>query len=247
MDLHRKRRRLREMIYCSDITCYNQIRMYRSTFDQLCSMLVEIGGLKPTKNMLVDEQVAIFLHIIAHDLKNRLMQFEFGRSRETISRYFNVVLKAMILLNRLLFKTPEPNCLGALDGTHIKIKVLARDKPRYRSQKGDISTNVLGVCSQDGQFIYVLPGWEGSVADDGVLHDAINRPNGLKVSQGQYYLVDAGYTNCEGFLAPYRGQRYHLNEWREGQIPTTHRECFNMKHSRARNIIERCFGILKAR
>ena len=62
-----------------------------------------------------------------------------------------------------------------------------------------------------------------------------------------YYLVDAGYTNGEGFLAPYRGQRYHLNDWRGGQQPTTPKEFFNMKHSSARNVIERCFGMLKAR
>ncbi|MFQ6645509.1 hypothetical protein Gotur_020397, partial [Gossypium turneri] len=35
--------------------------------------------------------------------------------------------------------------------------------------------------------------------------------HGLKVSHGCYYLVDAGYTNCERFLASFRGQRYHLN------------------------------------
>ena len=57
---------------------------------------------------------------------------------------------------------------------------------------------------------------------------------------GYYYLVDAGYTNGKGFLAPYRGQRYHLNEWREGHMPTTHEEFFNMKHSTTRNVIERC-------
>ncbi|TXG74232.1 hypothetical protein EZV62_002811 [Acer yangbiense] len=34
---------------------------------------------------------------------------------------------------------------------------------------------------------------------------------------GYYYLVDAGYTNCMGFLAPFRGQRYHLSEWRNGR------------------------------
>jgi hypothetical protein len=60
-------------------------------------------------------------------------------------------------------------------------------------------------------------------------------------------LVDAGYTNGEGFLAPYRGQRYHLNEWRDGHQPTTAKEFFNMKHSSARNVIERCFGLLKGR
>ena len=64
---------------------------------------------------------------------------------------------------------------------------------------------------------------------------------------GNYYLCDAGYTNWEGFLAPYRGQRYHLTEWRQGYQPTIVKEYFSMKHSQARNCIERCFGILKAR
>jgi hypothetical protein len=63
-----------------------------------------------------------------------------------------------------------------------------------------------------------------------------------------YYLVDGGYTNGEGFLAPYRGQRYHLNEWRGGdRQPQSAEEYFNMKHSKARNVIERCFGLLKGR
>ena len=63
---------------------------------------------------------------------------------------------------------------------------------------------------------------------------------------GFYYLVDAGYTNGEGFLAPYRGQRYHLKEW-DGHEPVNYKEYFNMKHAQARNVIERCFGILKMR
>ena len=32
----------------------------------------------------------------------------------------------------------------------------------------------------------------------------------------------------KGFLAPYRGQRYHLIDWREGHMPTTHEEFFNI-------------------
>ena len=64
---------------------------------------------------------------------------------------------------------------------------------------------------------------------------------------GCYYLVDAGYINCEGFLAPFRGQRYHLNEWRQGYQPTRPEEFFNMKHTAARNVIERYFGLLKLR
>ncbi|KAF5939611.1 hypothetical protein HYC85_023870 [Camellia sinensis] len=117
------------------------------------------------------------------------------RSGQTVSKHFNNVLKAMLRLYGLLLKKPEPitanctddrwscfqNCLGALDGTYVKVRAPAIDKPRYRTRKGEIATNVLGVCSQDIQLIYVLPGWEGSASDSRVLRDAVSRPNGLKV------------------------------------------------------------------
>ena len=59
-------------------------------------------------------------------------------------------------------------------------------------------------------------------------------------------MVDSGYCNANGFLAPYRGQRYHLKEF-GGHRPNTAEEYFNMKHSKPRNVIERCFGLLKGR
>ncbi|XLR58076.1 hypothetical protein S83_008748, partial [Arachis hypogaea] len=74
------------------------------------------------------------------------------------------------------------NCLGALDGTHIKVNVLEADKPRYQNRKCDITTNVLGVVAPDMQFIYVLAGWEGLAADPKVLRDALFR-NGFSVPQ----------------------------------------------------------------
>ena len=50
--------------------------------------------------------------------------------------------------------------------------------------------NVLGVCNLFLEFIYVQPGWEGSAHDGRVLRDAISRPNGLKVPQGNYTRYD---------------------------------------------------------
>ncbi|KAJ9565642.1 hypothetical protein OSB04_001608 [Centaurea solstitialis] len=133
-------------------------------------------------------------------------------------------------------------CLGAIDGTYIEVTVPESDKPRYQTRKGHIATNVLGVCTRDMNFVYVLSGWEGSSTDSRVLRDAITRHNGLKVPIGNYYLADAGYINGEGFLAPYRGTRYHLREWENGgPVPTNKEEYFNMKHSQARNIIERMY------
>ncbi|CAN1136980.1 Putative nuclease HARBI1 [Linum perenne] len=129
---------------------------------------------------------------------------------------------------------PEP---GALDGTHVKIRARIVDQPRYRNRKGEVSINVLGVCNLEGEFIYCLSGWEGSAHDARVLRDALSRPLGLKVPTGSYFLCDAGYANCEGFLTPFRGQRYHLKEWGNNR-PNTPEEYYNMKHSSARNVIE---------
>lgn len=58
--------------------------------------------------------------------------------------------------------------------------------------------------------------------------------------------MDAGYSNGLGFLAPYRGTRYHLNEW-TGNRPRNYKVLFNLRHSSARNVIERAFGLLKKR
>lgn len=50
---------------------------------------------------------------------------------------------------------------------------------------------MLGVCTPDMQFVYALPGWEGSVADGRVLRDAINRRHGLKVPHGKLFHLES--------------------------------------------------------
>jgi hypothetical protein len=62
---------------------------------------------------------------------------------------------------------------------------------------------------------------------------------------GKYYLVDAGYPNRFGYLAPYKGERYHVPEFHRGVAPNTPKEKFNKIHSSKRNCIERAFGVLK--
>ncbi|KAF7814777.1 protein ALP1-like [Senna tora] len=114
--------------------------------------------LRPTKNILVNEQVSIFRHILSHHVKNRVVQFEFERSEETVSRHFNSILNGMMLLVDELFKQPElipedstdeqwkwfKGCLGAIDRTYIRIKVPLEEQGKYRNRKGEITTNVRG-------------------------------------------------------------------------------------------------------
>ncbi|CAN1292546.1 Putative nuclease HARBI1 [Linum perenne] len=189
-----------------------------------------------------------------------ILEKRLGRSGKTVCAIIHAVLTSVLRLHQTLYRkavlVPEhcrhpywkhfKYCLGALDGTHVKVRANIRDQPRFRNRKGEVSINILGVCNPDGQFVYCLVVWEGSAHDARVPRDALARSNGLKVPKGQYYLCDARYTNCEGFLAPFLGQRYHLKEWGQN-IPNTPEEYFNMKHSFARNVIKIAFGLLKMR
>jgi DDE superfamily endonuclease len=95
-------------------------------------------------------------------------------------------------------------------------------------------------------FVYILPGWEGSAHDSRVLGDAITR--GFGAPPGKYYLADAGYSNSSLTLAPYLKVRYHLREQaRAAERPQNPKELFNLRHASLRNVIERIFGVLKNR
>uniref|UniRef100_A0A803MWV6 DDE Tnp4 domain-containing protein n=1 Tax=Chenopodium quinoa TaxID=63459 RepID=A0A803MWV6_CHEQI len=66
--------------------------------------------------------------------------------------------------------------------------------------------------------------------------------------KGKYYVVDAGYPNMKGFLAPFKGERYHVPDFRHStQPPNGLYEVFNYSHSSLRNVIERTFGVWKKR
>ncbi|KAJ0039914.1 hypothetical protein Pint_28010 [Pistacia integerrima] len=157
--------------------------MPRLTLSQkMCLVAVLCIHLDMLKNMFT---MFLFLGLALH-LRNM------NRSRRSIT--YMVVLKLHFFLLKKLEPIPEnsiderwrwfKNCLGALDGIYISVHADAGDKSRYRTRKGEIATNVLGVCTSDMQFINVLPSWEGSTTDGGVLRDAISRRNGLKVPQG---------------------------------------------------------------
>ncbi|KAL0430491.1 UNVERIFIED_CONTAM: hypothetical protein Sradi_0675100 [Sesamum radiatum] len=167
----------------------------------------------------------MFLSIIAHHKKNWVVKHDFIRPGRTVSKHFHAVLDAIILLHKTFLVRQSPigddctdgiwrffkGCLGALDGTLIDVQVGEEAKDKYRTRKGHVAVNILGLCNPNMQFMYVLSGWEGSAADSRVLRDALNRSNSLRVPTGNYYLCDNGYSNAEGFLTSYRGNLESCN------------------------------------
>eukprot|EP00644_Phytophthora_capsici_P018499 jgi/Phyca11/130735/e_gw1.97.16.1 len=93
-------------------------------------------------------------------------------------------------------------------------------------------------------FAYV--GAEGSVHDSTVL-----RWSGLleRLPQHYYVLGDEGYGLSDQILTPFRGVRYHLKEWARSPSgrPQNAKQLFNLRHAKARNVIERVNGVLKRR
>lgn len=65
---------------------------------------------------------------------------------------------------------------------------------------------------------------------------------------GKYYLVDMGYDNMDGFIAPYEGVRYHIHEYRGvNLLPRSAKELFNHRHSSLSNVIRMSSNVLKER
>ncbi|XP_023900451.1 uncharacterized protein LOC112012297 isoform X2 [Quercus suber] len=256
-----------EVLNGHDDGCREMFRMDKHVFHKLCDILRQRGMLRDTAGVMIEEQLAIFLNIIGHNERNRVIQERFQHSGETISRHFNNVLRAIKSLSREFLQPPPLNtpseilgnnrffpyfkdCIGVIDGMQIPAHVPAKDQSRFRNRKGILSQNVLAACTFDLQFIFVYPGWEGSAADSRVLRAVLDDPdqNFPQIPEGKYYLVDTGYSNMEGFLAPYQGVRYQLHEFKgANQLPRNGKELFNHRHSSLRNVIQNSFNVLKTR
>ncbi|KAH7865285.1 hypothetical protein Vadar_004650 [Vaccinium darrowii] len=248
---------------------YQAFRMSKTNFLALCQLLESRYGLRVAERISVQEQVAIFLWIVGQRANNRSAQERFQRSGETISRRFRHVLDA---LNRMAIEWLRPwpwpreevhkkireskryfphfeGAIGAIDGTHIKAHPNPNDIAKWIGRKGYPTQNIMAACDFDMCFTFALSGWEGSAHDTRIFYDCIRDAtnNFPHPQQGEYYLVDAGYPNIRGFLAPYKGCTYHVPDWRRGRQPRNNFECFNKIHSSLRCTIERTFGVWKAR
>lgn len=113
----RERRRLELMKQLVETEkCRDIIRMGPKAFMLLCHKLRATGIVKDTLRSTVEEQVAKFLHIIGHNVKNRTVSFFFHRSGETVSRHFHNVLRAIISL--------EDEFLVQPSGTEVPPQIL---------------------------------------------------------------------------------------------------------------------------
>uniref|UniRef100_A0A6N2KD65 DUF8040 domain-containing protein n=1 Tax=Salix viminalis TaxID=40686 RepID=A0A6N2KD65_SALVM len=167
------------------VTTTTTILMDANTLMSLCVDLETQYGLKPSKRMSVMEKVAMFLFTIAIGASNREVQERFQHSAVTVSRCINEVLEAVCLFAVDVIKPSDPqftntpreiamnqrymphfkNCVGAIDGTHVRVCISAENQVPFIGRKGVPTQNVMAACSFDMQFTFVWAGWEGSAID----------------------------------------------------------------------------------
>ena len=143
-DVARRKQMLRNLYQGSDVYCYDSLHLTKRSFFDLCAVLRERCAMSDTLNVSVEEKVAMFLLIVGHGIKMRIIRSRYGWCLEPISRHFNEVLQGVLSLCHEFIKLPDPSvvepedykwkwfqdCLGALDGTHIDVLVPLADQGR---------------------------------------------------------------------------------------------------------------------
>jgi hypothetical protein len=97
-----------DLIYnYNDVECVNMLRMRRAPFFRLCNLLRERKLLADSINCCVEEQVAMFLHIVGHNQRFRVIRQNWRRSIETVHRHFKEVLYAIGELRQDMIRPPS--------------------------------------------------------------------------------------------------------------------------------------------
>ena len=86
--------------------CLENFRMDKRIFYKLCDIFQAKGLLRHTNRIKIEEQLAIFMFIVGHNLRTRAVQELFRYSGETISRHFNNVLNAIMSISLDFFRPP---------------------------------------------------------------------------------------------------------------------------------------------
>ena len=155
--------------------------------------------------------------------------------------------------NNFWNKWQFPNCIGCVDGKHIRIKKPQKSGSMYFCYKNFFSISLLAVTDANYRFIMVDVGSYGKENDAGVFENCSLR---REIESGNLRLPEESqlpespikvpfvFLGDEAFpLTEYLMRPYPLSQLQEGD----ENDVFNYRLSRARMVVECSFGIMVAK
>ena len=247
-------------------------RMSKDTFaylcDQLCSSISKTDTIT-RKAISTEQRVAITLCFLSTGSDYRTIGHLFGVSKSTacvvtkevcaaiveclLPKYIKIPTGAALRENVEAFKTELgfPQCVGAVDGTHIPIISPQECPADYYNRKGWHSIILQGTVDHAGRFIDIYVGWPGRV------HDARVFSNSSLYHRGQSNTLfptdlKESISGRDIPLVLLGDPAYPLLQWLMKAFPDNGRlsceqKVFNYCLSKARVVVEHSYGRLKGR
>ena len=248
-------------------------RMTRCTFEWLCQRLRPHLHEKQSRwrrPLTVEHRVALVLYHLASGANYLTVGNVFGVSRTSVCFAVHRVTRAIVdhllpdiirypeggrfqeVLNGFEEKWGFPQCIGAIDGTHIPITPPAHCRSDFCNRKGWYSVNAQCIVDYQYLFIDVYVGWPGRCHDARVFQ---NSPVFLRAMQGDPLFPPNPRAISEGNEVPvvligdpaYPLTDYLMKSYRNTANITEGQKLFNYRLSRARMVVEKAFGHLKGR
>ena len=164
----------------------DNFRMSKDTFFYLCAQLsptLRRGNTVMRKAISVEQRVAITLWCLAIPAEYRTIAHLFGVAQSTVCETVHETSQAIVSALRekyIRFPSNEnvdaivdgfqrrwgvPQCVGAVDGSHIPICGPKDNHTDYYNRKGYYSIILQGLVDHRYCFLDVYIGWPGSVHD----------------------------------------------------------------------------------
>nr|XP_022903669.1 protein ANTAGONIST OF LIKE HETEROCHROMATIN PROTEIN 1-like [Onthophagus taurus] len=251
---------------------FNFYRMSPSLFDKLLGYIYNDIKKEDVHNAIKpSERLALTLRYLATGDSMVSLTYLFRIGKSTVpyiimevctaiwKRLSNMVIKPLTKDNfREIAKDFEekwnfPHCIGALDGKHVLIQAFPNSGSENFNYKGTHSLVLLALCDANYNFTVVDIGASGRQSDGGILKNSkfgsalatnmLPIPpkevlSGCTTPMPYVIVADEAFPLTNYLMRAYPGKRGPLEHKKEN---------FNFRLSRARRVIENCFGIMSAR
>ncbi|XP_035457948.2 putative nuclease HARBI1 [Spodoptera frugiperda] len=241
-----------------EVLFIERFRLDKLTFRMLCRDLRRHTSLRGTRAIPLEIKVLCTLSYLANGSYQRPEGVIQHLPQRTASRCIRQVVEALnsnYMLKNIQFPQTQqersrirqefqrkfnlPGVIGCIDCTHIAIVKPHHDEHQFFNRKGYHSLNVQMICDNNLKILNVNAKYGGATHDSFIWASSqVERYMRELHQRGEqtWLLGDSGYPQRSWLMTPV------LNA-----APGSRAEVYTTRHVQARNCIERCFGVLKAR